>query len=399
MSLIDGATEDARTFREQLHVSRLMKDAETETGLNDWGAPEVVEPLTRIVSSLLEEGRPNASGRALSLARLKMNLRNRLHVVDERRRQPEIARQQIVRPVILAGLPRAGTTLTHNLLSQDPSSRSPRNWEMLRPWPAGPADLDRDPRIPELQAQLQRDGFLSNDMLRMHPYGANIPDEDGFLFESAFLSGNYNAFFGLPSYMLWLIEEADHAGMYRYHREFLQQCQWRAAGERWILKWPVHLFFVQQLLREYPDAIIVQNHRDPASVVPSTAKLQATLQRRSSDQVDANAIAALAVKVWSIAAGRVMKAREDPAVDAHFFDIRFDELEHDPFGLMERLYERFELPLGRMARQRMTRYLAANPRNKHGSNDYRLEEFGLSVTQIDEAFVGYMERFGVAYER
>ena len=40
----------------------------------------------------------------------------------------------------------------------------------------------------------------------------------------------------------------------------------------------------------------------------------------------------------------------------------------------------------------MAAYLQAHPRNKHGSNDYGLEEFGLTQDRIAAAFGDYIEQ-------
>lgn len=56
---------------------------------------------------------------------------------------------------------------------------------------------------------------------------------------------------------------------YAMHRRVLQQLQWQVPGARWVLKAPSHLFAMDALLHTYPDARIVQTHRDPVTVVAS----------------------------------------------------------------------------------------------------------------------------------
>ena len=52
-------------------------------------------------------------------------------------RHPEIHDIEITRPIIIAGLPRTGTTHLHNLLGADPALRSLPYWESLEPVLAG----------------------------------------------------------------------------------------------------------------------------------------------------------------------------------------------------------------------------------------------------------------------
>src|SRR4029077_13213235 len=88
-----------------------------------------------------------------------------------------------------------------------------------------------------------------------------------------------------PSYSRWLLYEADHQPAYAYHRMFLQHLQSGVPGQ-WLLKSPAHLWQLDTLLAEDPDALIVQTHRDPLNVISSIAALTHLLRRMSSDDAD-----------------------------------------------------------------------------------------------------------------
>ncbi len=70
---------------------------------------------------------------------------------------PEIHDLEIERPIIIAGLPRTGTTHLQNLISADPALRSLPYWESIEPVPA-PGDVTGpdgvDPRITRCDASL-----------------------------------------------------------------------------------------------------------------------------------------------------------------------------------------------------------------------------------------------------
>ena len=76
----------------------------------------------------------------------------------------------------------------------------------------------------------------------------------------------------VPSYAQWLIDEADMAPAYRYHRLFLQHLQSRHPRPRWVLKSPGHLWCLGALLDEYPNALLVQTHRDPLRIIARSAR-------------------------------------------------------------------------------------------------------------------------------
>ena len=79
---------------------------------------------------------------------------------------------------------------------------------------------------------------------------------------------------------------------YCLHRMVLQNLQHRHRGERWVLKKPGHVFYLEHLLAVYPDACIVQTHRDPAKVIPSVTALLVAMRRANSDApIDATRIA------------------------------------------------------------------------------------------------------------
>jgi hypothetical protein len=82
----------------------------------------------------------------------------------------------------------------------------------------------------------------------------------------------------LPGYYRWLRYAADHRQAYRYHRIFLQHLQSGMPGQ-WLLKSPAHLWRLDALVAEYPDALIVQTHRDPLNVISSISALTHHVRR------------------------------------------------------------------------------------------------------------------------
>jgi hypothetical protein len=52
-------------------------------------------------------------------------LTNRLRLVADRQRHPDIAAQEIRQPRFIVGVPRTGSTRLPHLLAQDPANRGP----------------------------------------------------------------------------------------------------------------------------------------------------------------------------------------------------------------------------------------------------------------------------------
>jgi hypothetical protein len=375
----------------------LIAEAERETGLSDWGGDEFRAPLARVSIGAAEEGRLTETGARHLTDRVRTILRNRLRLIGERNRNPAIAAQEIVRPIFITGLPRAGTTHTHELLSQDPGSRSPRMWEILDPAPpAQCGELDAGPRVRAVQDALETWGFSSPAMKRIHQTDASTAEEDGFIFEYSFASRNFPAFWRMPAYLDWL-ERQDHRPIYAFHKKFLQNAQAGCAGERWVLKAPMHLYFLDALLAVYPDALIIQNHRDPARIIPSVSNFFVKLRALFSDEVDAAEIGDFHLRSWVEGLNRMTELRSRPEYKDRVFDVHYLDIAKRPLETMERLYAHFGMELTAVARERMAAYVARREREGHGT-DYSLDDFGLDAGRIDELYAPYMQAYGVEKE-
>ena len=207
-------------------------------------------------------------------------LENRLHMTDWRRRHPEIDAERVEKPVIVIGMGRTGTTILHDLLARDPGNRVPLTWEVETPCPPPErASYASDPRIAASDARLARTDWLIPDFKSMHPMGALLPQECVSMLSTELAS----VAFQLSSSAC----RATRAGCtrrrisrpaYRGHRRWLQLLQWRCPG-RWVLKSPCHLWHLRALVATYPDALLVQTHRDPLKVLSSLTSLATTLRK------------------------------------------------------------------------------------------------------------------------
>jgi hypothetical protein len=197
----------------------------------------------------------------------------------------------------------------------------------------------------------------------------------------------------VPSYQHWF-EEANQDLGFDFHHRFLQHVQAKSSGSRWVLKAPGHLFALEGLLKRYPDARIVHTHRDPLRVMASMASHATVLRRAFSDHAEPKAIAADWADRWARALDKFLAVR-DRAPANQFLDVRFESIESDPVGTVERVYDFLGWPLTPAARSAMNRFLAANPKNKHGVHRYTLEQFGLNRAAEAARFRSYCERFEI----
>ena len=394
---VGGALRAAGVPLLDLDATGLAARATRATRLDDFGDDAFRAPLRLLLDGLEREAALTTLGRIIARTDLTRLLANRLRMVDARKRHPEIAAGRVERPVFIVGLPRTGTTILHQLMAQDPRNRVPTTWEVMHVHPPPErATYDTDPRIAAVDKHLAGVDRLIPNFKAMHPMGARLPQECVALTAHDFASMLFTTTHRLPTYQGWL-EGADLRWVYASHRRQLQYLQWRCPAERWVLKSPGHLWALDALLAEYPDAVVVQTHRDPLRVVASLASLVTLLRSMASDEVDRVAIGA----EWTaLLAGGLARTT---AVRRHFpagrvFDLHFAEFGRDEIAMVRRIYAHAGWDLEPEAESRMRHFLAANPKDKHGAHRYALADAGLDVATERARFRDYQEEYAIASE-
>lgn len=384
----------------RLDANTLMQRARTNTGLSDFGPDTFREPLEHLIASLEADAGLTALGYDIAAQQLTGALENRLRLNECIAREPEITRGEITRPVFIVGMPRTGTSILHELVAQDPNVRVPLTWEVTSPTPPPEtASYASDPRIRECNESLAGTDRLIPGFRKMHRMDAQLPQEDVSMTSLEFTSMLYEASFRLPSYTAWFHRDADMRPAYRLHRRFLQVLQWRCPADRWILKTPGHLWALDSLLAEYPDACLIQTHRDPLQIVSSLTSLLTTLRALASDRVDPHDIAREWSELNAQAYDASIEAREsgliapDQVIDIHFHDFMAD-----PFTQIQRIYAKFGLDYTDAADARMRAYLAEHSDEEHGKHAHRFEDTGLDVGEARERVARYVDYFDIPSE-
>lgn len=371
----------------------LLQEATSRAGKQEWDDLGFVETLELLLDSCEETARLNPLGWKVLRKVLLRHLRNRLDIQHYVKANPEVVGRGLVRPVVVTGLPRTGTTLLHNLLALDPANRALRLWEALRPVPAGwDGGPSRSELIDQARSWLDQLYALVPDFQAIHRLTPEGPEECDALLQNTFASQHFEDMFRVEAYSSWL-RSADLSSEYAYYRLQLQVLG-NSGGQSgpWVLKSPSHLGHLDSLLAACPDAVVVHCHRDPLAAIASYASLVFTIRQPYSDDVSPLAAGAHARSRSEAVMGRALAFRAS-ASPGSFVDVDYSALVTDPGRAVAELYEHLGCSFSGDFEARTRLWLEGHQQHRHGVHRYSLDQFGLSAEGIRTAFEAYLSRF------
>lgn len=383
-----------------LEPASLIAAARRREKLDDLGDAAFEEPLRVLSEAYEREAQLSPMGRLFARQAAIGFLATRLRLTALLREHPEIREERIEAPLVILGLPRTGTTHLHNLVGEHPSLRALPFWESLDPIPRKDVRAGRahDRRRARCEQALRVQHWVMPLFEAMHEMTPDAPHEEIQLLAVAFRTMYFEASAHVPSYGAWYRAQ-DHTCAYRELKLMLQALQWTQSSgrRRWVLKSPQHLDQLGPLLTVFPDAFVVHTHRDPARVIASMCTMLTYGLRVHTSRIDPIAVG----RVWGdrIVAMLDTSLRDRALVPAgRALDLPFGDFMRDEIGSALRVCEFAGLPADASVRRRFEEYQAANPRGRHGTIEYRLEDFGLDGAALRRRLAGYVERFAVAEE-
>ncbi|WIN00463.1 sulfotransferase [Actinoplanes oblitus] len=357
-------------------VDDLHASATRLTGLDDFGEDDYREGLGVLLRAYREQAALTPVGSRMSRSLLRAALVSRLLSEVGWRQFPEHAGVAVRRPVFVTGLPRTGTTALHRLLAADPAHQGLELWLTEAPQPRPPrATWDGNPVYAMLRDEYAR---VSPSLIGAHHIAADQVEECWRLLRQSMMSVSFECLAYLPSYAEWLAGQ-DWTAAYRRHRRNLQLIGLPDRERRWVLKNPSHLFALDALLAAYPDAVVIQTHRAPRTVIASVCSLNAKATAGWSSLFQGEVLGRAQLALWSrgLREFAASRARHDPA---HFIDVDYDDFVADPRATVEMIYERLGTPLD----PSVVAAWQAPPRGP--AHRYDLADFGLTEAEVDAAF-------------
>lgn len=393
---VEAAKKIPITFSEQA----VLDAARKQTGLSDFGSDDFRERLAVWIEAIEEDSELSAVGRIGIFRDISRYAASRLRFEDLVKRHPEILEVEIERPIIIAGLPRSGTTHLLNLIAADSRLRSLPYWESIEPIPIpgeqpGPDGVD--PRLARCRENYKQQDIMMPLLKNMHDMAPEHIHEEIELQCIDFSSYELEWVATVPRWRDTYLA-LDQRPSYQYMKNVLRALQWMRGPNRWVLKSPQHMEQLGPLLDTFPDATVVITHRDPVSVIASAVTMLCYGDRVRRTRVDPPAVAAY----WIDRVETLLRAcvrDRDLVAPERSIDVPFDEFMTDDIGMVERIYELADLEMTREARSSLESFMAENPRGKHGRIAYDLaKDFGIERAALRERFDFYFERFAVKVE-
>jgi hypothetical protein len=382
-----------------LDADALHARAIADTGLDDFGPDDYRERLDVYLAALHDIDAMHGPGVVNFFGQISQWLKNRLLLTDLLTRHPEIGDIELLPPVVIAGLPRTGTTHLHNLLGAasadsrlSPTFRTLPYWESFEPFPSpSEAGVEPDPRAARMDVAVTVMNTLMPHFALMHEMTTEHVHEEIQLLANDFSTMFMETLAYVPRWRDYYLAH-DQTSTYEYLAIQLKALQFLRGGRRWLLKSPQHLEQLPVLAKVFPGVAVVCTHRDPVPVAVSMVAMLTYSARMHRSLVPVEEMAAGWIDRLELMLGALARDR-DVIAPERSIDVSFDDFMADELGVAERVYGLVGEPVTDEARTAMADYLAGHQRGRLGRVVTSCEMFGLNEDDLHARFAPYVSRF------
>lgn len=363
-----------------------------QTGLKDFGDPYYRQGLLKLLESAEKDANLHPIGRYMMHDLVTNYLVQRLKLMEEHKRNPEIFRRPLIPPLIITGLARSGTTFLHNMLALDPAHRAIPMWNLMRPFPEKNGN-GVDLRIKEMERALRIRQPMLPSLDAIHYSRTDSAEECIVALGLTFNSLIFGTLLPVYSYGDWYLKQEDTSQKYLEYRWLLNVFQYDKPEQRLTLKAPAHTGNLVSLYQAIPNAMIIQTHRDPVTCIISVCSLTYTYHLAVSNEIDIQRMANQVLHFYEVWCRRSLTFREkNPNM---IYDVFYDSLVSDPIGTVHDIYSFFDLPWTETYASKLDDFVHTNPKNKHGKHIYNASDYGLREDEISERLQFYRDKFNV----
>lgn len=360
------------------------------TGLDDFGGNEYHEGMRVLLKSFDTTAKFNPFGVGMISESIVGMLAGRLIEEQGLKAFPDFASAPVTKPLIIVGMGRTGTTVTHRLISHDPGLQSLPLWLALTPMPRPPRDTwESNPLYQQAVESFDKLNEMNPTIKDFHPMIPSEPDECRFALDHSFWSPGIATQYTVPDYAAWCLQTDASYAERRYKRVLGLIAG--GSSKRWFLKDPCHTWCMPALMETFPDACIVSTYRDPAESLTSIANVIYQIRPFVEDDVDPKAMGREILKHWAMGLEKFEDEREKRP--SQFFDIHMHEIRRDPIAAVERIYRYFDIPITDEARVAWSTLGLNDPAARHVSRKVTPEEYGMTKEMIYKQVGRYYDHY------
>lgn len=374
-------------------IDQYHQQAAGFVGYSNFGSTDdnYLEALRVYLTSVEKEAELTDAGQTMLDQIIVGNLVSRLFTERGIEQYPECLNQPIIKPIIVTGLPRSGTTALHKILASAPSAQTPANWLCSFPMPRPPRETWHGLELYQMvDKAMQAMNESAPELKKGHLFGAAETEECNRVLSHSFSTYALRALPYTPSYGEWVIRQ-DLTGAYLHHKKVLQLIG-SQNQKTWVLKDPLYMPFIDIILKLYPDACIVNACREPSEAVASVCNVMHTFGGPYQKNIDKHEFGRRTSEDYAFMMDRFMelRARSDPS---RFLDVSYPDIVSDPVSLAKKIYKHFDIDIGTDGEANLKQWLADNAKDRFGKHSYTLDEYGLSREMVDERFAKYRKKF------
>jgi hypothetical protein len=342
----------------------------------------------------------SATGRRMAWGMVIDVLRGRAQAVQSMKRTAGFDAHPIRNPVVITGVPRTGTTALHRLMALDRRFQGLQTWLLDSPMPRPPIETWPDyPQFRKTVAALDAQYSAAPEKRAAHYRAAEEVHECCMLLRQSFVSNLWNCGWSAATYDAWWQCQSEEAAYHHYYR-CVQLIGSNEPATRWLLKNPGHIDNLDLLFAIFPDAKVIQTHRDPAKAVPSLVSLLMQLNSLTEEgrsQQRAETMLAREAAKWSSAVRKAERVRQQ--YPGKVLDVVHGDFHRDPMGILERIYAFTGMEISAEVRAGFARRIEEKPELAHGVHRYNIADYGMTEEEVREPFGEYMQRYDLVEAR
>jgi hypothetical protein len=372
-----------------------------ETGHDDFGPPDYHTGLRVLLQSMDYDPHFHAAGRALAWRGVVDALASRAHAFAALKANSGYAKTAITSPIVITGVPRTGTTALHRLMAVDPRLQGLQTWLLNTPMPRPPRESWTNyPAFQATVASIEARIALAPERKAAHQSAADGLEECCGILRQSFASNIWNCMgWSSATYDAWWQTQSE-ARAYRYLKQCVQMIGMHEPDKRWLLKNPGHIEHLHEVFAIFPDAKVIQTHRDPAKAMPSMISLLGRLHPAYEEGRHAQRLRNMLrreTEKWANAARKTEAVKA--ARPGQVLDIIHADFHRNPMAVMEQVYAFVGLELTDAVRLLLAQRIAEKPELAHGVHRYDISDYGMGEDEVRDVFGDYVARYDLLEQR